>query len=173
MEKIENKHLKILDLCCGSGIIGLTIKKYAPNCEVFLSDISEKALEVCRKNAKLLNLDVTILQSDMFNTLPKEKFDIIVSNPPYIKETDKNILSKSVLNYDPEIALFGGNDGLKFYEIIKNNMMQFSNENTTLFLEIGYDISTEVQNLFKNHKLKVIKDYSNIDRVLIIENFKE
>lgn len=173
LEKIENKNLKVLDLCCGSGVIGLSIKKYAPQCEVYLSDISNEALNVCKKNAQILNLNVNIMQSDMFKTLPNEKFDIIVSNPPYIKQTDRNNLSKSVLDFDPEIALFGGNDGLKFYEIIKNNIIEFCNKNTTLFLEIGYDISIEVQNLFKNNNIKVIKDYSNIDRVLIIENFKE
>ena len=105
---------KILDLCTGSGAIAISIEKNLANAEVFAVDISEKALEVARKNANRLEANIKFIKSNLFNNLKKMKFDIIVSNPPYIKKEDIKLLSSEVQR-EPEIALDGGSDGLEFY----------------------------------------------------------
>ena len=171
---IMNKNCNILDICCGSGCIGLSIKKICPQIKMTLSDISQFAINTTKKNAQNLNVDVEILQSDMFNDLPKQKFDYILSNPPYIKNGDKNI-SKEVLLYDPHIALFGGDDGLKFYKIIFENTKDYLVDDGKIIIEIGYDILQGVLYLAKIHNLgieKIIKDYSGIDRIIVLTKGK-
>lgn len=121
----KNDKIKILDLCTGSGAIAISIANYFKNktesiFEVYGSDISKKALEIAKKNAKKNNVEITFLQSDMFENISKtfiNQFDIIISNPPYIETKTIKELSKEVQN-EPFIALNGGIDGLEFYRII-------------------------------------------------------
>lgn len=152
----SEKKYKILDLCTGSGVIGISLARYIPNSYVICTDISSKALEVAKKNAKLNNIDnIKFIESDMFENI-KEKFDIIVSNPPYIVKDVIRSLDKEVQN-EPHIALDGGIDGLDFYKIIVREAYKYLNENGKVFLEIGYDQKDEVTSL-----LKVSKKYNNI-----------
>lgn len=152
----SEKKYKILDLCTGSGALGISIARYIPNSCVICTDISSKALEVAKKNAKLNNIDnIKFIESDMFENI-KEKFDIIVSNPPYIVKDVIRSLDKEVQN-EPHIALDGGIDGLDFYKIIVREAYKYLNENGKVFLEIGYDQKDEVTSL-----LKVSKKYNNI-----------
>ena len=165
LENQENskKTTQILDLCTGSGAIAISLKKYLPDVKIFASDISEKALEVARKNAKNNNVEIEFIKSDMFENI-HEKFDIIVSNPPYIKSKEIEKLSKEVQN-EPKLALDGGKDGLKFYKIISKEIKNYLKENGTLLMEIGYDEANEVMKLFENSTC--IKDYANNDRVIV------
>ena len=165
LENQENskKTTQILDLCTGSGAIAISLKKYIPDVKIFASDISEKALEVARKNAKNNNVEIEFIKSDMFENI-HEKFDIIVSNPPYIKSEEIEKLSKEVQN-EPKLALDGGKDGLKFYKIISREIKNYLKENGTLLMEIGYDEANEVMKLFENSTC--IKDYANNDRVIV------
>lgn len=165
LENQENskKTTQILDLCTGSGAIAISLKKYLPDVKIFASDISEKALEVARKNAKNNNVEIEFIKSDMFENI-HEKFDIIVSNPPYIKSEEIEKLSKEVQN-EPKVALDGGKDGLKFYKIISREIKNYLKENGTLLMEIGYDEANEVMKLFENSTC--IKDYANNDRVIV------
>lgn len=165
LENQENskKTTRILDLCTGSGAIAISLKKYLPDVKIFASDISEKALEVARKNAKNNNVEIEFIKSDMFENI-HEKFDIIVSNPPYIKSEEIEKLSKEVQN-EPKLALDGGKDGLKFYKIISREIKNYLKENGTLLMEIGYDEANEVMKLFENSTC--IKDYANNDRVIV------
>lgn len=165
LENQENskKTTRILDLCTGSGAIAISLKKYLPDVKIFASDISEKALEVARKNAKNNNVEIEFIKSDMFENI-HEKFDIIVSNPPYIKSKEIEKLSKEVQN-EPKLALDGGKDGLKFYKIISREIKNYLKENGTLLMEIGYDEANEVMKLFENSTC--IKDYANNDRVIV------
>lgn len=110
---------KILDLCTGSGAIAISIAKNVPDAEVYAIDISQKAIEVAQKNAKELNAKVKFIKSNLFSKISKMKFDIIVSNPPYIKKSDINYLSQEVKK-EPEIALDGGFDGLDFIGKLQN-----------------------------------------------------
>lgn len=168
--KNEEREYKILDLCTGSGIVGISLAKYIKNCEVVCADISKKALEIAEKNAKNNNVDnIKFMYSNMFSNI-KDKFDIIVSNPPYIKRKVIEELEKEVQN-EPHIALDGGIDGLDFYKIIANQAYNYLNENGGLFLEIGYDQKEEVTNLLKDSekfgKIYSKKDLYGNDRIVV------
>ena len=134
---------KILDLCTGSGIIAISLKKNVPNAEVTGIDISEKALEVANKNAQKLNADVKFIKSDLFENIERNKFDIIVSNPPYIKKEEIKKLSLEVQK-EPEIALDGGYDGLDFYRRILEDAINFLKTGSYLCFEIGYNQKDDV-----------------------------
>ena len=168
-KKIEN--VEILDMCTGSGCIGISIAKNIENAKVTLVDISKNAIEIAKKNAlrNKVESQLTFIQSNMFEKVEK-KFDIIVSNPPYIKTDVIPKLDRQVQN-EPHIALDGGKDGLKFYKIIIEEAKNYLKENGKLILEIGYDQKEEVENLIKQSgqykKIEVIKDLSQNDRVII------
>ena len=177
IEIIKNKKdnkLDILDLCTGSGAIGISLKKYIDDITVYVSDISEKALEIAKKNAIKNEVEVQYILSDMFSKMDNLKFDLIVSNPPYIKTDVIKLLSKEVQN-EPIIALDGGNDGLDYYRIIRNEAYKYLKTNGVILLEIGFDQKNTVSELFKNdnnynyENIELFKDLSNIDRVIKIE----
>ena len=168
--QLENK-IKILDICTGSGCIGISLAYYLKNAKISMSDISKNAIEIAKKNAKENKVleKTKFIKSDLFENI-EEKFDIIVSNPPYI-ETDviKN-LSKQVQN-DPKIALDGGKDGLLFYRKLIKEAPNFLNYNGYLCMEIGYDQKEKVIEIAKQEeifsKIEAIKDLSGNDRVII------
>lgn len=163
------KKSKILDLCTGSGVIAVALKKNIEKSEVSASDISFKALKVAKINAKNNNVHVDFIESDLFDNIDK-KFDIIVSNPPYIKTEVINDLSLEVQN-EPHIALDGGQDGLDFYRKIINNAYKYLQENGYLALEIGYDQKEDVISLIENsNQYKEIyskKDLAGNDRIIV------
>ena len=162
---------KILDICTGSGCIGVSLAYYLKNAKITMSDISKNAIEIAKKNAKENKVleKTKFIKSDLFESI-KEKFDIIVSNPPYI-ETDviKN-LSKQVQN-EPKIALDGGVDGLLFYRKLIKEAPNFLNDNGYLCMEIGYNQKEKVIELAKQEetfsKIEAINDLSGNDRVII------
>lgn len=168
----DSKNMSILDLCTGSGAIAISIKKYANNVNMYASDISKKALNIARLNAKNNDTEIKFIESNMFENIKNLKFDIIVSNPPYI-ETDAIInLPKDVQN-EPILALDGGLDGLTYYKIIRDNGYSFLKHNGKILIEIGYNQNNRVVNLFKENRnyknIEIYKDLSNIDRVIKIE----
>ena len=169
--KKEEENVKILDICTGSGAIGISVANYCKNAKIVETDISKKALEIAQLNCKRNNLEdkIKFIQSDMFENI-KEKFDIIVSNPPYIKTQVIKQLDKQVQE-EPFIALDGGEDGLKFYKVLIDYSHKFLNENGYLCIEIGYDQKEEVISLIeKSSKYKEIyskKDLSGNDRIII------
>ncbi len=163
---------KILDLCTGSGAIAVSLAKYIENSQITAVDISTKAISVAKLNAKNNNVEnqITFVESDLFKQLPKEKYDIIVSNPPYIKKEIIKSLDKEVQN-EPKIALDGGYDGLDFYRKIINNADEFLKFTGYVCLEIGYDQKDDVLELFES-KGKYVdamckKDLFDNDRVVI------
>lgn len=166
IEFLKNRPAKVLDLCTGSGAIACAIKKMT-NADVTATDISEKALEIAKRNAKSLGLDIEFKQSDMFKNIT-QKFDLIVSNPPYIETETCKTLDKEVKNYDPMLALDGGADGLDFYRTIKNNM-KYLKDDGQLILEIGYNQGQSVCQIFKGYKTEIIKDYNNKDRIVVVK----
>ena len=168
--KIVNKDslLKILDLCTGSGAIAISLKKYLNNIEIMASDISDKAIMVAKKNASIIGVDVKFIESDLFNNI-NGKFDLIVSNPPYIKKFVIPSLDKQVRN-EPILALDGGKDGLDFYRKISYDAKRFLNNNGYLCFEIGYDQRKEVEDiLLQNGYINIYskKDYGGNDRIVI------
>lgn len=160
----------ILDLCTGSGAIGISIAKYT-KCFVTMSDISENALEVAKKNAINNGFfdKCEFILSNMFEDI-NGKFDIIVSNPPYIKTKVISSLDKEVQN-EPVLALDGGEDGLQFYKIIAQNAYKYLNKDGVLALEIGYDQKEEIIKLLqeteKYTEIYSKKDFGNNDRIII------
>jgi len=124
IKSINKNNIKILDLCTGSGIIGITLRKEleSKSLKVVASDISEEALKVAKENAIMNEAEVKFIQSDIFENI-NEKFDIIVSNPPYIAYSDKITMEDNVLNYDPHLALFAEEDGMYFYREIVEILM--------------------------------------------------
>lgn len=154
---------KILDLCTGSGAIAISLAKYIENSNITAVDISEKALNVAEKNAKtnLVQNQITFVKSDLFQSLSQEKYDIIVSNPPYIKKDVIKTLDKDVRK-EPRIALDGGSDGLDFYKKIIKQGYEFLKYKGYLCLEIGYDQKIDVIELIENEE-KYIDTYSKKD----------
>lgn len=164
-----DNNFDVLDLCTGSGAIAVAVKKNS-NCRMFACDISKNALEVAKYNAKTYDCKIKFCQSDMFAGLnKKQKYDIIVSNPPYIKSGDIEGLDKEVKFFDPLIALDGGDDGLLFYKKIASESPQFLKKNGMLFLEIGFGQAKDVAKLLRKNfvKIKVLKDYNQIERIII------
>ena len=158
----------ILDMCTGSGCILLSLLKYSNNCSGVGVDISENALAVAKENQKRLGLEASFVQSDLFEQITG-KYDIIVSNPPYIRSDVIPTLMEEVRLYEPILALDGTEDGLFFYRKIVEESPAYLNGGGSLFFEIGYDQGDAVKNLmeengFKN--VKVVKDYAGLDRVV-------
>lgn len=143
---------RILDLCTGSGAIAISLKKFVPNADITAVDISEKALEIAQKNAEKLEAKINFVKSDLFDKLDNKKFDIIVSNPPYIRKDEIKKLSKEVQK-EPKIALDGGEDGLDFYRIIAEQAINYLKTGSFLCFEIGYNQ--------KNDVIKIIEDEQN------------
>ena len=168
--KKDSDKRDVLDLCTGSGAIGVSIAKYTDSI-VTMSDISKKALEIAKKNAA--NNEVldkcNFVLSDMFEKID-EKFDIIVSNPPYIRRKVISTLDKEVQN-EPHLALDGGEDGLNFYRIIAENAYKYLNKDGILALEIGYDQKEDVMSLLEETEkytdIYCKKDLGDNDRVVI------
>lgn len=169
IKQYENNNIKVLDLCTGSGAIAISLAKEFENknVQVYASDISSKALEVAKKNAMQNNVQINFINSNMFENID-EKFDIIVSNPPYVETETIKKLSKDV-QQEPHIALDGGFDGLEFYKIIASEYEKYLNDNGTLLLEIGYNQKQSVTELFINRNVECIKDLAQNDRVIIVK----
>jgi release factor glutamine methyltransferase len=177
LQKVKDKGIrKICDVCSGSGAIGLSIAKLVPEADVYCCDISDKAEEVTQKNIKLLNLEerVRFIKSDLLSFAISEgvSFQAVVSNPPYIQTSIIPTLMEDVKDYEPHLALDGGEDGLDFYRKITEQSLQVLEAGGMLAYEIGYDQGTEVSDLmikagYKN--VRIVKDLASMDRVVIGE----
>ena len=168
IKKSKKNSFRILDLCTGSGIIAITLKKEIVEkyTEIVASDISEKALSIAIENANNNNANITFIKSDLFDNI-SGKFDLIISNPPYISYKDKIIIKDSVLNYDPHLALFAEEDGIYFYRKIIENAVHYLSKDGVIFFEIGYDQKEKIFELGKinNFITTVYKDINDRDRI--------
>ena len=166
IKKSKKDSFKILDLCTGSGIIAITLKKEIVEkyTEIVASDISEKALSIAIENANNNNTNITFIKSDLFDNI-SGKFDLIISNPPYISYKDKITIKDNVLKYDPHLALFAEEDGIYFYRKIIENAVHYLSKDGVIFFEIGYDQKEKIFELGKNFITTVYKDINNRDRI--------
>ncbi len=165
----------LLDLCTGSGCLGLAIKKARPDIHVILSDISPLALECAKKNAALNSLDVEILCGDLLEPLEERKIDYLLCNPPYVTDAEYKDLEPSVRDFEPKIALVGGPEGLDFYSALSQKLPMHLNNGAKVFFEIGKDQGEKVSALFSApiwSRREVIKDWSSHDRFVFLE-FKD
>lgn len=180
VEKVINEikgrksKIDLLDLCTGSGCIGLSIKKVCNDKidKLVLLDIDNKALRVAKENKKLLNIsgNVKILKSNMFERLKSsQKFDIITCNPPYITEQEYKNLPVSVKNFDPKISLVGGKEGLDYYKILARESKKHLKSDGKIFVEIGFKQKDKVEKLFRENGFNVecFKDFSRKNRVIV------
>lgn len=162
----SNKVDSMLEIGCGSGIVSITID-LETDIKVFCVDISLKAIENTKINKKVHNSNIEIKKSDLFENV-KEKFDLIYSNPPYIKTDEINNLQVEVKDFEPRLALDGGSDGLDFYREIIKKAPNYLNENGFLVFEIGHDEAEDIFKLMEeNFEVEVYKDLNNLDRVIL------
>lgn len=162
--------MRILDMCTGSGCILLSLLKYSNECEGTGVDISEEALKIARENAERLKLKADFIQGDLFENIQEKKYDMIISNPPYIETAVIETLMPEVREHEPVQALDGMEDGLFFYRKIVERASGFLEKGGWLLFEIGYNQGEAVTNLMTAQgfqKVKVIKDYAELDRVVL------
>jgi len=167
-----SEKLNILDLGTGSGCLILTLLKIYKGSKGTAVDISDKALEIAKKNAKNLEINNISFIKSNWNGNIDEKFDIIISNPPYIKKNYIKDLEPEVNKYNPLLALDGGDDGLECYRYLAQNLKKNIKEKTKIFLEIGQNQENDIINIFNSNNfriLKIYKDLSKINRILLFE----
>ncbi len=162
----DNSH--ILDLCTGSGAIAIAtykeLRKRGKNCKMTAVDISEDALALAKENAKDNDADVLFIHSDLFTRL-RGRFDLIISNPPYVPSAEIETLQTEVRDYEPRLALDGGEDGLDFYRKIAANVSKYINRGGLLIMEVGAGEAKEVVKLFKGHSYAIIaQDFNGVER---------
>ncbi len=162
------KNSELLDLCTGSGCIAICVKHEREDIAVSASDISKEALIVAEKNKDRYNLDIKLIRSDLFENIDK-KFDIIVSNPPYIPTKVISGLDDKVKDFEPKGALDGGEDGLDFYKEIAKEAVNYLKDESILIMEIGFDQGEDVSDILHDNgykNIEVIKDLNGLDRVV-------
>ncbi|MCH4287496.1 MULTISPECIES: peptide chain release factor N(5)-glutamine methyltransferase [Bacillota] len=167
---VEN--VMAVDIGTGSGAIAISLKKEEPNLHMMATDISEKAVLVAKDNAQENEAIVSFLVGDMLQPLIERdiKVDILISNPPYIPKEE--VMEDSVVNYEPHVALFGGEDGLKFYRVIFENAPQVLKEKAMMAFEMGYNqkeaLSALAKSYFPEAKIEVMKDMNGKNRMLFV-----
>ena len=167
------KNLKVLDIGTGSGAIALALAKNRLDWSVTASDISQDALELATENANAQNLNLSFIKSDCFSEI-SSKYDIIVSNPPYISREDQEEVGLNVLHSEPHLALFADEDGLAIYRRIAEDSKDYLNDGGKIYLEIGYKQGQSVPALFKENfpekRVRTLKDQFGQDRMVVIDD---
>lgn len=173
IKKINEKKmdsLKILDIGTGSGVIAITLKKKFPNASITAIDVSESALKVAKENAKLNDVDIEFILSDLFENI-NAKYDVIISNPPYIAYDE--VIDKKVFDNEPHLALFANNKGLYFYEEILKNVKNYLNDDGFVCFEIGEKEGRDIKNIalkyMGNVNVSLEKDLAGKDRYIFID----
>ena len=161
---------QVLDLCCGIGVIGIAIKKHFPFASVTSIDHNQEALAMAKRTMDDLNLHLELIHISLEDFIPKEKYDLIIMNPPYINKND--YVEQSVLKNDPHDALFAKNGGYYFYKVLAAKIATFAKQDFIIALEIGSNQSNQILNIFKNKIIiidkQIIKDYQGFPRIMII-----
>ena len=167
------ENLKVLDIGTGSGAIGLALAKNRPNWTITAADISQDALDIAEENAKVNSLDLIFIKSDCFSEI-SSKYDIIVSNPPYISRCDESEVGLNVLHSEPHLALFADEDGLAIYRKIAEGAKDYLTDGGKIYLEIGYKQGFSVPTLFKENlpdkRVRTLKDQFGQDRMVVIDD---
>ena len=167
------ENLKVLDFGTGSGAIALALAKNRPDWSVTATDISQDALELATENAKRQDLNLSFIKSDCFSEI-SSKYDIIVSNPPYISRRDESEVGLNVLHSEPHLALFADEDGLAIYRRIAEDSKDYLNDGGKIYLEIGYKQGQSVPDLFRKNfpekRVRMLKDQFGQDRMVVIDD---
>ena len=167
------ENLKVLDIGTGSGAIALALAKSRPDWTITASDISQDALDLASKNAEIQSLNIFLKKSDCFSEI-SSKYDIIVSNPPYISRSDESEVGLNVLHSEPHLALFADEDGLAIYRRIAEDSKDYLNDGGKIYLEIGYKQGQSVPALFKENfpekQVRTLKDQFGQDRMVVVDD---
>ena len=167
------ENLKVLDIGTGSGAIALALAKNRPDWSVTAVDISQDALDLATENAKVQNLQIFLKKSDCFTEI-SEKYDIIVSNPPYISRKDESEIGLNVLHSEPHLALFADENGLAIYRRIAEDAKEHLKDGGKIYLEIGYKQGQSVSDLFRKHlpekRVRTLKDQFGQDRMVVADD---
>lgn len=171
LEENKKKSQTVIDIGTGTGIIAISLKKARPDWQVSALDISEEALAIAQENARYHQTSLEFYQSDVFDKVEQsKKFDIIISNPPYIAIDEASVMDESVKRYEPLKALFAEDEGLAIYKKIALQAKEFLAPKGQLFLEIGYQQGKAVQTIFSNifpeKKVRIVKDLNQKDRMI-------
>ena len=173
LKENDKSDLRVLDIGTGSGAIAISLKTERPNWQVTASDISVDALQLAKENALKNQAELTLIQSDVFSHI-KERFDMIISNPPYIAYDDEDEVGINVLASEPHLALFAGEDGFAIYRQIIENASEHLTENGKLYFEIGYKQGEGLYALLSKHfptkRVRVLKDMFDKDRMVVMDN---
>ncbi len=169
-ENLKKEDINILDIGTGSGVIAITLKRLNPNSNITATDISKKALKVAKKNAKTHNTKIKLIKTNLYQGI-NQKYDIVISNPPYIDKNSNNIESK-VKNNEPYISLFAENHGLYYYEQILKNINQIIKKEHVIAFEIGENQGKKIKKIamkyLPNDEIIIEKDYNKFDRYIFI-----
>ena len=169
IKKYFNKNVKILDIGTGSGAIAIALKKAFPDSKVTAIDISRKALKLAEENAKINNVEIEFVESDLFQNV-SDKYDVVISNPPYIAYDEE--IDEKVKKYEPHIALYADNEGLKIYEDIISNISNYLNGQFIIAFEIGETQGNKIKKIINNNLndaiISIEKDYPGKDRFVFI-----
>ncbi|MDP1880320.1 MAG: peptide chain release factor N(5)-glutamine methyltransferase [Parachlamydiaceae bacterium] len=173
LKKQDLKGKIFVDLCCGSGCIGTAVKKKFPELTVYLSDISAKAIQLAKRNAALNQVELFYLEGDLLEPFIDLKFDYLVCNPPYISKKEYANLENEVKEFEPSLALIGGESGLEFYQRLSKELPHYLNSKSQIWMEIGYAQGEDIKKIFNSHgwvKKTVENDWAGHDRFFFLEN---
>ena len=163
---------KVLEIGVGTGCIILSLERLVGRHRYMGCDISEEALIVAQKNREKFNLQTELIYSDVYSNVPQEKFECMISNPPYIDVSEKHVMDESVLRFEPEVALFAEDKGLAIYRNIAQNLENYLLEEGQAFFEIGFNQGASVRRIFSeacpNRKVTIHKDIAGMDRMIIV-----
>lgn len=169
----EKVDAKVLDIGTGTGILAIMIAKLNPEQQVFASDISPEALEVAKENALNHQVNVEFIESNLFEHIPQQSFDLIVSNPPYISEDELDLMDDSVKKFEPSLALFAEDNGLAIYKQLAKQIQSYVKETSMIIVEIGFQQGEAVKTIFSetfpNSTIEIILDLNGKNRYVQIE----
>jgi release factor glutamine methyltransferase len=173
LKRIEKRELKVVDIGTGSGAIAISLKLEQPSLSLYASDIAEESLNVARENARQLGAEIEFVQGDLLQPFRGQKFDVVISNPPYIPISDIETMSEVVTEHEPHRALFAGEDGLDFYRRFMNELPEVIAPRALVGFEIGAGQGEAVADLFKKAfetvKVEIINDINGKDRMVFAE----
>lgn len=170
----QHPRAKVLDIGTGTGILAISLKLEHPKIQVLASDISPVALAIAQENGDQLGAEVEWRLSDLFANIKEEKFDLIVSNPPYISPDEVSLMDQSVIKYEPKLALFADKNGLEIYERLAREAHAYLNPSGQLIMEMGFRQGSAIKEIFRSYpnyqSIHIHQDFNGLDRFIIVES---
>ena len=176
VREIQKRHLQngqFLEIGTGAGPIAIALKKHCPQAEVTATDVSEEALELAEENAQMLKVEINFLQSDLFASVEKKKFDVIVANLPYVPTQKLNFVSDQILDWEPMVAIEAGEDGMKYITPFLEQAKEYLADNGIIAIEFWHTHGDPVRDIVEkelpNYEVEILKDLAGFDRFAIIK----